>query len=286
MTDKLIDAVEAFARVTWNLSEDELDRPWRWRAYDQGVRYAFMRTYEQLRQLAAELLSRRATGEKTITTAQRSLGQYHSAYRDLQAVLLGVDDDLLDVSPDKETWPLRMILGHIIAAEREYFSRIWHAVEQFRQEVEQPEEMSTEAIEEFVGSYDDFERMVNRLSLAGILAYYDSLHKRVIREIADIRGFELEAPSLWWEEAPMPVEFRLHRLDSHLRQRTVQIELLLEGLGQPPGEAKRLLRLVYAALAEVEGMIIGDWLLGKSEQQELAAEIRLRVEEVAEIVGK
>lgn len=82
----------------------------------------------------------------------------------------------------------------------------------------------------------------------------------------------------------MTVEFRLHRLDSHLRQRTVQIDLLLETLGRPPGEAKCLLRLVYAALAEVEGVIIGDWLLGKREQQELAAEIRLRAEEVAEIV--
>jgi hypothetical protein len=84
----------------------------------------------------------------------------------------------------------------------------------------------------------------------------------------------------------MTVEFRLHRLDSHLRQRTVQIELLLEGLGQTPGEAKRLLRLVYAALAEVEAVIIGDWTLGKGEQQELAAEIRLRVEEIGEIVGR
>lgn len=280
MSDKLIDAVEYFAHLTLNLSDRDLERPWRWRAYDQGVRYAFMRTYEQLRQLAAALLSQRTRGEKPLTTAQRALGQYHAAYRHVQAVLLGVEDDLLDVSPRKDDWPLRMILGHVIAAEREYFSRIWQAVEQFRQEVEQPEEMPAEEIEEFVGPYDEFERMVNRLSLAGILAYYDSLHKRVIREIADIGDEELEAPSIWWEGVPMPVVFRLHRLDSHLRQRTVQIELLLEEVGPPPSEAKRLLRLVYAALAEVEGVIIGDWTIGKREQQELAAEIRLRAEEI------
>lgn len=280
MSDKLIDAVEYFAHLTLNLSDRDLERPWRWRAYDQGVRYAFMRTYEQLRQLAAALLSQRTRGEKPLTTAQRALGQYHAAYRHVQAVLLGVEDDLLDVSSHKDDWPLRMILGHIIAAEREYFSRIWQAVEQFRQEVEQPEEMPAEEIEEFVGPYDEFERMVNRLSLAGILAYYDSLHKRVIREIADIGDEELEAPSIWWEGVPMLVVFRLHRLDSHLRQRTIQIELLLEEVGSPPSEAKRLLRLVYAALAEVEGVIIGDWTLGKREQQELAAEIQLRAEEI------
>ena len=78
----------------------------------------------------------------------------------------------------------------------------------------------------------------------------------------------------------MTVEFRPHRLDTHLRQRTAQIEQALNHLGPPPSEAKRLLRLIYTALADVEGVIIGDWTLGKKEQQELAAEIRLRAEEI------
>lgn len=283
---KLIEAVEGFAAITSDLSNDELEIEWQWRAYNEGVRYAFFRTYEELRQLAAYLISQRTSAGKTIHTAHRSLAQYHSAYRELQAVLLRGNDELLDVPPEQNEWPIRVILGHIIAAEREFFARIWFAVQQHRKDILEAVEMSAQQVEEFVGSYDDFERTINRLSLAGIMAVYDSLHKRVMREISDIRSFELEAPSLWWEGIPLSVEFRLHRLDAHLRQHTIQLEKTLEALTAPPSEAQRLLRLIYAALADVEGVIIGDWLLGQREQQQLAATIQNRVEEINEALEK
>lgn len=285
---KLVEAVEGFAAITSDLSDAELEIEWQWRAYDEGIRYAFFRTYEELRQLAANLASQRTGAGKTIHTAQRSLAQYHSAYRDLQAVLLAVDDGLLDSPPEKNEWPIRVILGHIIAAEREFFARIWFAVQQHRQDADkavEAVEMSDTQVEEFVGSFDEFKRTMNRLSLAGIMAVYDSLHKRVMREISDIRAFELEAPSLWWEGIPLSVEFRLHRLDAHLRQHTIQLEKTIEALTAPPSEAQRLLRLVYAALAEVEGVIVGDWLLGQREQQELAATIKQRGEEIKKILS-
>lgn len=285
---KLIEAVEQFASVTCKLTDEELEIPWQWRTFDANIRFAFFQTYEDLRTLAAKLISQRTSGSKMISTAQRSLAQYHCAYRNLQAILVGLDDEILDTPPEKDQWPLRVILGHIMAAEREFFARTWFAVQQYRQEGEQsdePVEMNGEEVEEFVGSYDEFERTMNRLSFAGILALYDSLHKRVLREISDIRGLELEAPSLWWEGIPLPVEYRLHRLDSHLRQHIIQIEKTIEAVTEPPGEAQRLLRLIYAALADVEGVIIGDWLLGQREQQELAATIQQRTEEIKGILA-
>jgi hypothetical protein len=280
----LVQAIEKFAGVTCNLSDADLEIEWSWRAYSEGIRYAMFRTYEELRELAAQLIAERTTRGKPITTAHYSLAQYHAAYRDLQAVLIGVGDDLVDVPPAKGEWPLRIILGHIIAAEREFFARIWHAVNKFRTGEEEPVEMTVEEVAEFVGSYEEFERTMNRLSLSGILAVYDSLHKRVLRELTSIQGLELEAPSLWWEELPITVEFRLHRLDSHLRQHTVQIEKTLNALDQPSNEAKRLLRLIYAALAEVDGIMIGSWGLGKEKRLELAAMIARRAEEIREIV--
>jgi hypothetical protein len=281
----LIQAVEKFASVTCGLSDDDLDREWSWRAYHEGVRFAFFRTYEELRGLAAILITERTTRGNPITTAQHTLAQYHAAYRDFQVVLLGVDEDLIDVSPGKGEWPLRIILGHILAAEREFFARIWHAVQRFREGEDEILEMGAEEVAEFVGGYDDFERTMNRLSLTGILAYYDSLHKRVLRELNAIRGLELEAQSLWWEELPITVEFRLHRLDSHLRQHTVQIEKTLISLEEPPSEAKRLLRLIYAALADVDSTIIGAWDLGKEKRQEKAAMILQRADEIKQILG-
>jgi hypothetical protein len=280
----LVKAVETFAGVTQALSDEDLEREWSWKAYNEGIRFAFFRTYEELRSLAAVLITERFARGKPITTAQQALAQYHTAYRDLQAVLLGLDDQVLDVPPAEGEWPLRVILGHILAAEREFFARIWYAVQHYRKGVEEPVQMSDEKVAECVGEYDEFERTVDRLSLPGILAYYDSFHKRVLRELADIRAYELETLSLWWEGIPMPVQFRLHRLDSHLRQHTVQAEKTLEALGYPYTEAQRLLRLIYAALADVDGVIIGAWALGRDQRQELAVEITNRAEQIKGIV--
>lgn len=279
----LIQAVEKFAAATHALSDDDLECAWTWRAYNEGVRFAFFRIYEELRELAATLITERTTRGKPITTAQHALAQYHAAYRDLQAVFTGVEDDLMDISPAKGEWPPRIILGHIIAAEREFFARIWHAVQRFRAGEDEPVAMTSEELAEFVGGYDDFETTMNRLSIPGIMAYYDALHKRVLRELNNIRGLELEALSLWWEELPITVEFRLHRLDSHLRQHTIQLEKTLLAISGPPSEAKRLLRLVYAALADVDSAIIGAWDLGKDRRSAVAGSISQLTDEIAQI---
>ncbi len=285
----LTQAVEKFAQVTCHLSDNDLEREWSWRAYSEGVRYAMFRTYEEVRTLAAVLIAERTTKGAPISTAHHSLAQYHAAYRDLQAILIGLDETLLNEPPAPNEWPLRVILGHILAAEREFFARIWYAVQHHRSsdvaedEELAPIEMTPEEVAEFVGGYEDFERTMNRLSIAGILAFYDSLHKRVLRELTDIKGFELEAESLWWEGTPYTVEFRLHRLDAHLRQHTVQIEKTLDALGQTPSEAQRLLRLIYAALADVDSIIIGDWSVGKAQRRELAGKISVRADEITAI---
>lgn len=288
----LTQAVEKFALTTCYLSDSDLDREWNWRAYSEGVRYAMFRTYEELRTLAAVLIAERSTKGSPISTAHHSLAQYHAAYRDLQAILIGLDEGLINMPPAPNEWPLRIILGHILIAEREFFARIWHAVQHYRSaDVAEddeltPVEMTPEEVSEFVGSYEDFERTMNRLSIPGIMAFYDSLHKRVLRELTDIKGYELETESLWWEGTPFTVEFRLHRLDAHLRQHTVQIEKTLDALGHPPREAQRLLRLIYAALADVDSIIIGDWGVGKAQRRELAGKISVRADEIAAIFAE
>jgi len=282
---KLIQAVEQFAAVTYQLSDGDLEIDWSWRAYDDGIRYAFFRTYEELRELAAQLITERMTLGKPISTAQWSLAQYHIAYRDLQAVLVGMEEDLIDTPPAEGEWAPRLILGHIQAAERNFFARIWFAVQRFRDGEDELVAMTDEEVAEFVGEYQEFERTMNRLSVSGIMAYYDRLHKRVLRELASIQGLELDAPSLWWEELPITVEFRLHRLDSHLRQHTIQLEKSLLATGGPPTEAQRLLRLIYAALADAESAILGDWGIGKEKRLRTAAAITQRADEIGAIVG-
>ena len=78
----------------------------------------------------------------------------------------------------------------------------------------------------------------------------------------------------------MPVRFRLHRFDSHMRQHTIQVQKTLDMLGRRPNEARRLLRLIYNALAKVEAARLGDGEIGEKEYQALAAQITVRTSEI------
>ena len=77
------------------------------------------------------------------------------------------------------------------------------------------------------------------------------IHIRILRELGDITDDEVEALVWFWDGA-MPLRFRLHRFEEHLRQHTIQLDKTLAGIGRPPTEAHRLVRNVYNALADVE----------------------------------
>lgn len=83
------------------LSDAELDIPWQWRGYDEGVRFAFFRVHEELRWLAAVI-----SPQVALSTAQRALAQHHAAYWDLRVVLLYIDDSTLDESPGHDMWTI------------------------------------------------------------------------------------------------------------------------------------------------------------------------------------
>ena len=61
---------------------------------------------------------------------------------------------------------------------------------------------------------------------------------------------ELEKPAWFWD-GPMPIRFRLHRFEEHLRQHIIQLDKTLAVI-RPPTEAHRLVRNIYNALADVE----------------------------------
>ena len=111
-------AVEQFAAATQGVPDAELDRQWAWGAYDsEGVRFAFFRTYEELRELAAKTATERSARGSATSTAQRILAHYHSAYRDLQATLLGIEADEADRPPAEGAWSLRQVAAHIVGAD-------------------------------------------------------------------------------------------------------------------------------------------------------------------------
>jgi uncharacterized damage-inducible protein DinB len=276
-------AVQKLAGATRLLKDEALETDWAWRDHEEGLRFALIGTYHELRDLAVTLEAGRQVDGIPVTTAQHLLAQYHAALRDLEAVLLSTGDDQLDLPPAEGEWPVRRVLAHMIGAERVFFTLIYFGIDQHRAGL-QPSELSDEDLVTLFGhEEEDIEDVIGDGSLEDILDYHRSLHSRILHEMADLSDEELGALSRFWEPEPLPVRYRLHRFDAHLRQHTIQIEKTLEAFGSSPNEAVRLLRLVYNALAEVEGTIIGAWDFGYTLQEELAAQIADRSEDVSSI---
>src|SRR5881397_4109344 len=81
-------AVETLVRATVDLSDEAMDRPWVWREYDEeGLRFTLLLAQHELRDLTVRLAAMRPAPP---SQAQRILGQYHYAYRDLTGALAGV----------------------------------------------------------------------------------------------------------------------------------------------------------------------------------------------------
>jgi hypothetical protein len=131
-----------------------------------------------------------------------------------------------------------------------------------------------------VGPRKKFKELMKGSDLAGILAYYEAHHNRVLEETAGWGDADLAALSPFWEKAPKTVHYRLHRFGAHLRQHTVQAEKTLIAIGRPASEVKKLLRLVFNALAEAEGAIIGAGDFGREQIQGLGERIVVRAEKV------
>jgi hypothetical protein len=172
----------------------------------------------------------------------------------------------------------------MISAERNFLTINWYALEQWRGGEQNPPEVSDEAWEAFWGE-DPFEEVAESQKLTGLLDYYDRLHARVIDSFQDVSFEELQIPVAYWESQRMPMQFRLHRFDSHLRQHTIQVEKTLVWLGNPPRESHRLLRNIYSALAQVDGVLIGTPGYAAHEVRAVAERISSYSSEIALLVA-
>src|SRR5581483_2658090 len=244
----LAQAVFAFAQATHGLADPDLERDYAWRYHDEeGLRFALIGTYHELRDLAATTAAERAAYGRPPTIAQRVLAQYHAAYRDLQAVLLGTDHALATRAPAPGEWPVWVAIWHVVEAEQSFYPRCRYAADQLAAGVD-PQVMSPEEKWALLAEEPatDPARLLSLVygdpapslaeadeapipaaphaTFAEFLEYYDALHRAILRDLGALTDEETLAPSLWWEGELIPVRFRLHRLDAHLRQHTIQVE--------------------------------------------------------------
>lgn len=247
-------AVADFTAVMLPLSERDLEREWIWKDHDEeGIRFAFFVTLQELRHLAVTL----STPLPKPRPAQHILSQYHAAYLDLQAAVLGVSNEDAERVPAEGEWPVKRAYAHMLGTEFNFSLTIRYALEKHRAGIWTPEQMKDEDADRLVGiSDDDYKSLING-PFDSMVAYHRQLHPRIVEEFSTITDQELDLPSTMWEETRFPIQHRLHRFEAHFTQHTIQIDKTLVSIGLDPTESNRLLRKVYAALAEVEGILIG-----------------------------
>lgn len=282
----LFPAVAQLAQQTQAFSEADLEQPWQWRKHDEGVRFALIGTYHELRELAVTLAAQRIQQGLPLTRAQRALAPYHAAYRELQAVLLGVTDEMYGQIPAPSEWPLRYVLGHMANTERTFFTLVHYGVERQRAGGQRPSRLPDGEVDKVTGPSQEFVAIMENEGLAEMLAFFDARHALALQEFAAISDEELAGPSLWWEGEEYSLQYRLHRFDAHLRQHTIQAEKTLAAIGHPANEARQLLRLIYQALAEVEAATFGAPDLGVAERQALAELITARADSVTAVISQ
>lgn len=245
MTKTVTQAVEDIVRATVHLSDEDMGRAWTWREYDEeGLRFALLMTHHELRELAVRLDARRGAAP---AQAARILAQYHQAYRDLTGVLAGVRSEDLDRAPAEGEWPLRETLKHMLGAEHGFLAVNRFALVHHRagRHDEPPDEEWPVFRKDYAAPKDAVDGTIE-----GVRDSFFEIHRRVLRELADVTDAELEQPAWFWD-ADKPIRFRMHRFEEHLRQHTIQLDKTLAVI-RPPTEAHRLVRNIYNALADVE----------------------------------
>ena len=111
---RLTHTVENFAALLLPLSEKDLEREWKWKDHDEeGIRFACFVTLQELRHLAVTL----STLRPQPTPAQHILNQYHAAYMNLQAALLGLSSENAEKPPAEGEWSVRQVYSHILGTD-------------------------------------------------------------------------------------------------------------------------------------------------------------------------
>lgn len=254
MNNKLHLAAQEFTHLFINLPDTKLEHPWAWKDHGkEGIRFALFVTLQELRQLAVTLSMLRSKS----TPAQHILSQYHAAYMDLQAALLGLSNEDAEKVPSEDEWNVQKVYAHILGADFGFTAIVRYALELHRASKWISDPIPESEYPRLYGiSEVEYDKLMTS-PLSSLIAYHRDFHIRIIEEFSGVQDNELDLPSVFWEETRFPIRHRLHRYEAHIVQHTIQIDKTLASIGQAPREPKQLLRKVYAALAEVEGLMIG-----------------------------
>lgn len=226
-----------------------------------------------------------AANRRPLTQAQHILGQYHKQFMDLQAAIFGLSKEDTERAPAEREWPVRQVYAHILGADFGFRAVIRYALEGHRAGKWTPEPTPESEYPRLYGISESEYGDLTKGPLETMLVYHREMHPQIIQEFDSIPDQELDLPAAFWEETRFPIRHRLHRFEAHFVQHTVQIDKTLAAIDHAPSESKRLIRYLFAALAEVNANLIGE---NNSQEgcTQLAKSVKSRVTEVKSILDK
>jgi DinB superfamily len=229
--------VEAAMVAIAALDEDGLARAWSWRDGTINVREGLYRLLED----AQGALVLAAAG--THPESRRILALAQRAFGELQALLIGLPNELLDRAPGEGAWPVRETLRHILLVERRYAIQTLYAVE--REDADPiriaEDRLPTPAQLDVTGE------------ISTLLDHLRQARAETSARLGDLPAAALTRPSRW-VQYEIDVRFRLHRFAAHIAEHAIQCEKALHALGWRPTEGRRILTRLLGVMGETEGL--------------------------------
>jgi hypothetical protein len=280
--ESFLAAVESFDRRLRGIDDRSLEAFWAWEAYDEeGVRFGILRTTEEVADAAIEIAAARAETGAGPSRAERIMGRYLVAWRELWSVADRADA-ALDTPPLEGEWPLRTILDHLVEADLGFLVTIRNGLDHLRAGTP-PRLVDLDSDEQWL-ALAEVDEPAWRAAFAGSLDDIRTFHRasrdRIVGRFAGLTDDELAATSRFWD-GERPNRFRLGRFESHLHQHTIQTEKAVQAIIGAPREVERLLRLLARATGDLEAAAIGAGPeLVESALGPLTAEIGARADEL------
>ena len=182
---------------------------------------------------------------------------------------------------------MRNVYSHILATDIGFTAVIRYALEGHRTGTWKRDplpEADEPRLSGISGLTEDEYRALIKGPYETTLAYHRDFHPKILQEFSAITETELDLPSTFWEETRFPIRHRLHRYEAHYVQHTIQMDKTLIAIGQVPNESKRLIRRIYAALAEAEGVMIGAEKIDDTAIRATVSSIAERTQEIKAVV--
>jgi hypothetical protein len=231
-----------------------LERRWTWLPSDIDeidVRYGIYRIHESLESaIAAITYGRGDDASQRLGPAVPALQAMAVARWELHGALAPLSDADWDADPGADEWTVRQTVGHIIGSQRSYgWSNAWFLSQGFQ---------TGESIWPPPGTLPEEPPEEDEAAgrSAEVRARLDEVVDANIAASAALDGDDLRVDARW-AGMHVPIDFRLGRYGSHIREHTVQVDKTLAMTGRQPSEVERLCRLILGSYGRLEALFVG-----------------------------